>query len=51
MMAVIVAAQMFGSIAYDHFGVLHAAQPVTWTKILGAGLLLAGVWLILPPGK
>ena len=51
MLALVIAGQMFGSIAYDHFGVLQASQPVSWQKIAGAALLLAGVWLILRPGE
>lgn len=50
MIALVIAGQMFGSIIYDHFGVLQTADPVSWQKILGALFLLAGVWLILRPG-
>lgn len=51
MIALVIAGQMFGSIFYDQFGILQAPQPVGWEKILGAVLLLAGVYLILQPNK
>jgi transporter family-2 protein len=51
MISLVVAGQMFGSMAYDHFGVLQAPHPVTWEKALGAVLLLAGVLLILRPDR
>ncbi|MGB0085624.1 MAG: DMT family transporter [Rhodomicrobiaceae bacterium] len=51
MNAVIIAAQLFASIVFDHFGLLQAAQPVTWERICGVLLLLAGVWLILRPAS
>lgn len=47
--ALIIAGQMIGSLALDHFGVLHAAQPVSAQKAAGALLLLVGVYLILRP--
>jgi transporter family-2 protein len=51
MIALVIAGQMFGSMAYDHFGVLQNGEPVSWEKALGAVLLLAGVYLILQPNK
>jgi transporter family-2 protein len=51
MIALVVAGQMVGSIAFDHFGVLQPAQPVTLQKALGAVFLMAGVYLILRPGE
>ena len=42
----IVLGQMVGAIAFDHFGFLGVAEhPVTSTRVIGAGLLLAGVAL------
>lgn len=51
MIALVVAGQMLGSIALDHFGVLQPVQPVTLQKALGAVFLMAGVYLILRPGQ
>ena len=51
MIAVVIAGQMFGSMTYDHFGVLQAPQSLNWEKGLGALLLLAGAYLILQPGR
>ena len=51
MIAVVIAGQLFASMVFDHFGVLQQAHPISWTKIMGAFLLLGGVWLILRPGQ
>lgn len=46
-LALSVAGQMIASIVVDHYGLLgFAQQPVTTTRLLGAGLLLAGVLLV-----
>jgi transporter family-2 protein len=38
---------MIASIVVDHYGLLgFAQQPVSATRLLGAGLLLAGVVLV-----
>jgi bacterial/archaeal transporter family-2 protein len=47
--ALIIAGQMIGSLALDHFGILHSAHPVSAQKAAGALLLLVGVFLILRP--
>lgn len=45
--ALLIAGQMFASIAFDHFGWLGLAQrPLDLTKVAGALLLVAGVVLI-----
>jgi len=45
--ALLIAGQMFGSIAFDHFGVLGVpVHPVSAVRIAGAALLVAGVVLI-----
>jgi transporter family-2 protein len=49
MLAMIIAGQMVGSIVFDYFGILQPPHPVTWHKIAGAVLLLAGAWLVLRP--
>ena len=42
-----VVGQMLGSLAFDQFGILGVPQhPVSLTRILGAGALIAGVLLI-----
>lgn len=51
MIAIVVAGQMFASIVFDHYGILQPPHPVTLSKVAGAILLLAGVWLILRPGQ
>lgn len=45
--AAIIAGQLGAALALDHFGLVGFARvPVTATRVLGAGLLLAGVLLI-----
>lgn len=45
--ALLIAGQMFGSIAFDHFGVLGVpVHPVSTVRIAGAALLVGGVVLI-----
>ena len=45
--ALLIAGQMFGSIAFDHFGVLGVpVHPVSAVRIAGAALLVGGVVLI-----
>ncbi len=47
LVAVVVAGQMFASILLDHFGVISGvAQAMTWQRLLGAVLIIAGVVLI-----
>ena len=45
--ALLVAGQMLGSVAFDHFGWLGLAQrSVDLTRLLGVALLIGGVVLI-----
>ena len=45
--ALLVTGQMIGSVAFDHFGVLGIpVQQISGYRMLGAGLLIAGVALI-----
>ncbi len=45
--AVIVAGQVLGSLAIDHFGVLgFMAQPVNLARVVGAALVIAGMVVI-----
>ena len=47
LLALTVAGQMLASLLVDHFGLLgFAQQPVTISRLVGAGLLLAGVLLV-----
>jgi bacterial/archaeal transporter family-2 protein len=45
--AAVIAGQLLGAILLDHLGLLHVPQfSLSWSRIGGALLLLAGVWLI-----
>lgn len=47
MMGLIVAGQLFAAIILDHFGLLgFPLHPVSWQRLAGAGLLVAGAVLI-----
>lgn len=49
MVALVVLGQMLASLLLDHYGVLHAAQSISWQRLLGAVFLIFGVWLITRP--
>jgi transporter family-2 protein len=49
MVAIIIAGQLISSMVLDHYGVLHAAQPITLAKAAGGALLLLGAYLMLLP--
>ena len=51
MMATVITGQLFAAIMLDHFGVLQQAHPISVQKVIGALMLLGGVWLVLQPGK
>ena len=51
LISLVVLGQMTGSILLDHFGVLHAAQPVNMTRVLGAALVALGALLVVQPWK
>lgn len=45
--ALIVLGQMLGALAFDHYGLLGVPEnPVSFTRLAGAALLIAGVVLI-----
>ena len=45
--ALFVAGQMIGSLAFDHFGILGVpVHPLGWLRLSGAALLVVGVILI-----
>jgi transporter family-2 protein len=47
LVALIVLGQMVASLAFDHYGILGIpVQPMGITRLLGAGLLVAGVVLV-----
>ena len=47
LLATIVAGQMIASMLLDHFGLLgFRFQPFTVWRLIGAGMVIGGVWLI-----
>jgi transporter family-2 protein len=47
LLALTVTGQMVASLVVDHYGLLgFAQQPISLTRVLGVGLLAAGVYLI-----
>lgn len=47
MVTLVVAGQVFSSLAFDHFGVMGLpVRGLSWVRILGALLILAGVLLV-----
>jgi transporter family-2 protein len=45
--ALIVAAQLGASIAFEHYGWLGLeVRPATWSKVAGALMLASGAWLV-----
>ncbi|MEL1265376.1 DMT family transporter [Pseudoxanthomonas putridarboris] len=49
LICLVVAGQLIGSVMLDHFGVLHARQPVDATRIAGLLLVVAGALLVVRP--
>ena len=49
LICLVVAGQLAGSLLLDHFGVLHARQPVDPLKLLGMVLVGAGMLLVVRP--
>ncbi len=47
MLGALLGGQMLAALILDHFGWLgFPTQPITMMRLLGVGLILAGVWLI-----
>jgi len=45
--AVVLTAQLVAALVFDHLGLLGLPRsPVNWVRLLGAGLLVAGAWLV-----
>lgn len=49
LICLVVAGQLAGSLVLDHFGVLHARQPIDVLKLLGMVLVAAGMLLVVRP--
>lgn len=49
MICLVVAGQLVGSLALDHFGVLAEPRPVDWMRLLGALLVAGGALLVVRP--
>lgn len=51
LICLVVFGQLAGSVLLDHFGVLHARQPVDASRLLGVALVAAGVLLVVRPWR
>ncbi|MCD9033140.1 DMT family transporter [Luteimonas sp. Y-2-2-4F] len=49
LICLIVLGQLAGSLLLDHFGVLSAARPADWVRVLGALLVATGALLVVRP--
>lgn len=49
LICVVVFGQVAGSLLLDHFGVLHARQPIDMTRIVGGLLVAGGALLVVRP--
>lgn len=49
LICVVVFGQVAGSLLLDHFGVLHARQPIDGLRVVGALLVVAGALLVVRP--
>ncbi|MGX5729158.1 DMT family transporter [Pseudoxanthomonas beigongshangi] len=49
LICLVVFGQLIGSLLLDHFGVLHARQPIDATRVIGALLVIAGALLVVRP--
>lgn len=49
LICLVVFGQLAGSLVLDHFGVLHARQPVDLAKLAGVALVGAGMLLVVRP--
>ncbi|MFV0444307.1 MAG: DMT family transporter [Planctomycetaceae bacterium] len=46
-LAAAIVGQLLTAVAIDHYSVLHVPHsPITFSKLAGCGLLVAGLWLI-----
>lgn len=51
LICLIVFGQLFGSILLDHYGVLHARQPIDPGRIVGVLLVIVGALLVVKPWR
>lgn len=49
LICLVVAGQLLGSVLLDHYGVLHARQPIDVMRIAGLLLVIAGALLVVRP--
>lgn len=49
LICLVVFGQLAGSLLLDHFGVLHARQPIDGMRVLGTLLVIAGALLVVRP--
>ncbi|MET0808312.1 MAG: DMT family transporter [Pseudoxanthomonas sp.] len=49
LICLVVFGQVAGSLLLDHFGVLHARQPIDGARVFGALLVVAGALLVVRP--
>jgi transporter family-2 protein len=49
LICLVVFGQVIGSLLLDHFGVLHARQPIDPLRLVGALLVIAGALLVVRP--
>lgn len=49
LICLVVFGQLMGSLLLDHFGVLHARQPVDLLRVVGAVLVAVGALLVVRP--
>lgn len=49
LVCLVVFGQVIGSLLLDHFGVLHARQPIDTLRVIGALLVVGGALLVVRP--
>lgn len=49
LICLVVFGQLLGSLLLDHFGVLHARQPIDLLRVIGAVLVVLGALLVVRP--
>lgn len=49
LICLVVFGQLLGSLLLDHYGVLHARQPIDATRVFGALLVIGGALLVVRP--
>jgi transporter family-2 protein len=51
LICLVVFGQLLGSVLLDHYGVLHARQPIDPGRIAGIALVIAGALLVVKPWR